>query len=218
MGPGSSFQALLCCIGLWVAVVLCGLGPRYDVIPEPYGCALCCRGAVWCVCWSTTHEHQLFTGDASGQVLVWDVRQSAPICSLDQHDTQPPTKRKAMGLISTPSQTSNRKRSRGGSGSSSMSCAHNGSVTDIHVTRDGLHLLTSGRDSRVRLWEAHHLYNTLVHYADTVNKSSRPKQMSTTPDGRHVFNPCGSEVQVSLLVGGNDARLLGVWGFAWGLL
>lgn len=52
-----------------------------------------CRTGTWAVCWSPSNEHQLFTGDASGEVRLWDIRRSGTRALLDMAVTQKPKPR-----------------------------------------------------------------------------------------------------------------------------
>ncbi len=78
--------------------------------------------------------------------------------------------------------------------------AHQGAVTAVVPTPDGLHLLTAGTDSRLRLWDATHWHRQPAGYADTFNHASRARQLAVTQDGGVVFHPTGSSVQVGLCV------------------
>lgn len=51
--------------------------------------------------------------------------------------------------------------------------AHDGRVTGILPTPDGLHWLTAGTDNRLRLWDARHYYHLLVNYPQTFNSSMK---------------------------------------------
>lgn len=64
------------------------------------------------------------------------------------------------------------------------------------------------------------LHHQLVHYSSTFNRGSFPKRMSSTPDGRVLFNPRGSDIQVSTGLSHRGAWLLHVAqcsAGAWGL-
>lgn len=74
--------------------------------------------------------------------------------------------------------------------------AHEGPVTGILATSDGLNLVTTGSDNRVRLWDSQYLHNRLVHFVDTYNRGAYPKRLSSTPDGRYLFYPRGDDIQV----------------------
>ena len=43
-----------------------------------------------------------------------------------------------------------------------------------------------------------YLHHQLVHYSHTFNRGSFPKRLSSTPDGRVLFNPRGVDIQVGL--------------------
>jgi len=68
-----------------------------------------------------------------------------------------------------------RKRSRNGAArkESTAAVAHDGRVTGILPTPDGLHWLTAGTDNRLRLWDARHNYHLLVNYPQTFNSSMK---------------------------------------------
>lgn len=133
-------------------------------------CAVSCRSGAWCICWSPCNEHQLFSGDGSGAVRLWDIRRSGCRALLDFNITQRP---QPTAPASTPvaQNTTGRKRTRSrdlaghglsgeddGHSSRSKSAgpavAHEGAVTGLLATQDGLSLLSSGMDHRVRLWDA----------------------------------------------------------------
>lgn len=86
--------------------------------------------------------------------------------------------------------------------------AHHGSITCIAATPDGLNLVTSGTDDRVRCWDAHLRHNVLVNYADTVNSATRCRQLAVSDDSRVLFSPCGSGVQVFELHTGRQLAAL----------
>lgn len=68
-----------------------------------------------------------------------------------------------------------RKRSRNGAArkESTAAVAHDGRVTGILPTPDGLHWLTAGTDNRLRLWDTRHNYHLLVNYPQTFNSSMK---------------------------------------------
>ncbi|WIA19361.1 hypothetical protein OEZ85_003989 [Tetradesmus obliquus] len=196
----------------------------------------------WAVCWSPSNEHQLFTGDASGEVRLWDIRRSGTRALLDMAVTQKPKPRPgvtpaaaagagASGRAANGHDGSNSRRSsgvkrkasaaaaaaaaEGGGGAeedtyddprfgvgvrhrgrATKPMAHEGPVTCIHATADGLSLLTAGADNRLRLWDSCHLHHQLLHYSDTFNRGAFPKRMCSTPDGRYLFFPRGDDIQV----------------------
>ncbi len=78
-----------------------------------------------------------------------------------------------IGLI--PAMPWLRKRSRNGAArkESTAAVAHDGRVTGILPTPDGLHWLTAGTDNRLRLWDTRHNYHLLVNYPQTFNSSMK---------------------------------------------
>ncbi|KAI1900151.1 hypothetical protein AGOR_G00047060 [Albula goreensis] len=122
------------------------------------------RGEVLSVRWSPRYEHIIATASADSRVRLWDVRKSGgSLFTLDQHNGE---KSKAS--------------------SEAANTAHNGRVNGLCFTGDGLHLLTTGTDDRMRLWNSATGENTLVNYGRLVNES--------LPE--FVFVPCGSSVAV----------------------
>uniref|UniRef100_A0A8C4QGQ3 DNA excision repair protein ERCC-8 n=1 Tax=Eptatretus burgeri TaxID=7764 RepID=A0A8C4QGQ3_EPTBU len=98
---------------------------------------------VLAVRWSTRNEYLLATGSEDNQVRIWDVRKaSAFLFSLDQH---------SHDVSSKPKQRA-------------CNTAHNGHVNGLCFTHDGLHLLTSGTDHRLRLWNTATGEHVLVNY------------------------------------------------------
>lgn len=51
----------------------------------------------------------------------------------------------------------------------------------------------------MRLWDARHHHHLLVNYPNTFNKAATGRQMASTEDGRLLFHPSGTAVQVSRL-------------------
>jgi WD40 repeat protein len=84
--------------------------------------------------------------------------------------------------------------------------AHSGSVTGLVASPDCLHLLSSGTDSRLRLWDSMTGDHLLVHYADTYNRASKPRRFCVGADGKVLYNPSGSVIQVWAFVGPSDDR------------
>eukprot|EP00879_Flechtneria_rotunda_P012726 GHRR01013289.1.p1 GENE.GHRR01013289.1~~GHRR01013289.1.p1 ORF type:complete len:287 (+),score=75.38 GHRR01013289.1:746-1606(+) len=197
------------------------------------------RSATWSICWSPSIEHQLFTGDASGEVRLWDVRRSGCQALLDLTVTHRPkparphqntrncslnSQQTSSGSLRGTTGSTSNTHSRTGSGSlkrkhsslagiaelhagpeyessrtpATWQVAHEGAVTGILATSDGLHLVTAGGDSRARLWDSHYRHQLLVHYSNTYNIGSTPKKLSSTPDGRYLFHPRGADIQVCI--------------------
>jgi DNA excision repair protein ERCC-8 len=127
------------------------------------------------VSWSPSNEYQLFSGDGSGAVRLWDIRRSGCRALLDFNTTQRP--KPITAPASTPadnSQQGGRKRARGGvqgeeeaglggrGKATGAAVAHEGAVTGVLATQDGLSLVSAGTDHRVRLWDAGEGFFVLV--------------------------------------------------------
>lgn len=135
--------------------------------------------------WSLGSEHQLLSGDASGEVRLWDVRRPGSRALLDYNQTArpPPRGRKRRGEPAAPAP--------GG-----RAAAHDGGVTSILAVPDGLHWVTGGRDARLRLWDAAARTHLLVHYHGMAEPPRRPLRLAATEDGRALFRPSGAGVRV----------------------
>ncbi|XP_061527874.1 DNA excision repair protein ERCC-8 isoform X1 [Phycodurus eques] len=146
------------------------------------------RAEVLSVRWSPRYEHILATASADSKVRVWDVRRaSSCLFTLDQHNGD---KSKAA--------------------SEAVNTAHNGRVNGLCFTSDGLYLLTSGTDDRMRLWNSATGENTLVNYGKISNKSRKRRQFTVSQgcSPEFVFVPCGSSVAVYGLHTGDLVTML----------
>ncbi|XP_077571497.1 DNA excision repair protein ERCC-8-like [Stigmatopora nigra] len=146
------------------------------------------RAEVLSVRWSPRYEHILASASADSKVRVWDVRRaSACLFTLDQHNGD---KSKAA--------------------SEAVNTAHNGRVNGLCFTSDGLYLLTSGTDDRMRLWNSATGENTLVNYGK-VNNGSRKRRQLTVSRGcspEFVFVPYGNSVAIYGLYTGELVTML----------
>ncbi|XP_028434546.1 DNA excision repair protein ERCC-8 isoform X2 [Perca flavescens] len=134
------------------------------------------RAEVLSVRWSPRYEHILATASADSKVKVWDVRRaSGCLFTLDQHNGD---KSKAS--------------------SEAVNTAHDGRVNGLCFTGDGLYLLTTGTDDRMRLWNSATGENTLVNYGKVCNESRKRLQFTVSRgcSPEFVFVPCGSSVAV----------------------
>uniref|UniRef100_A0A8C7QN81 DNA excision repair protein ERCC-8 n=1 Tax=Oncorhynchus mykiss TaxID=8022 RepID=A0A8C7QN81_ONCMY len=134
-----------------------------------------------------THPYVLLYFTDS-RVLVWDVRRaSGSLFSLDQHNGD---KSKAS--------------------SEAVNTAHNGRVNGLCFTVDGLYLLTTGTDDRMRLWNSANGKNTLVNYGKVSNESRKGLKItvSRSCSPEFVFVPCGSSVAVYTLHTGELVTML----------
>ncbi|XP_078169203.1 WD repeat-containing protein ATCSA-1-like isoform X2 [Carex rostrata] len=178
------------------------------------------RDGVMSVEWSCSSEFVLMTGGCDGAIRFWDIRRAGSFLVLDQSLSQlgrrppllpKPSDKEPMSHTapSKPSssirssaaqkRTSQRKiqlktaaqRSHPGMASSqNRATAHYGAVNGLRATADGLYLLSSGSDSRLRLWDVESGCNTLVNYEAMRLQTSKPIQLAVTPDSSLVFVPC----------------------------
>ncbi|KAJ3687434.1 hypothetical protein LUZ61_016598 [Rhynchospora tenuis] len=178
------------------------------------------RDGVMSVEWSSSSEFVLMTGGCDGAIRFWDIRRPGSFLVLDQSLSQlgrrPPLLPRAFNnepsshptsskssssirILAAQKRTSQKKiqlkpatqRSHPGMTSSqNHATAHYGAVNGLRATADGLYLLSSGSDSRLRLWDIESGRNTLVNYEAMHIQTSKPIQLAVTPDSSLVFVPC----------------------------
>ncbi|KAL3160881.1 hypothetical protein ABBQ38_009274 [Trebouxia sp. C0009 RCD-2024] len=148
------------------------------------------REPVWAVSWSLDCEYHLVTGGCDGQVRMWDVRTYNCLQVFDEQITQKP-----KAKPSRPDSASNRKRAKAEQAKKAEATAHDGRVTGILPTPDGLHWLTAGTDNRLRLWDAQHNYHLLVNYPQTFNSSMKARQLAVAGEEDVIFHPSGGIIQ-----------------------
>lgn len=114
-------------------------------------------GGVLTTQWSPTEEHILASGGTDGTVRFWDIRRSAgSLGMLDMEDH--------IGIVGYDGLgTGARPANRGK--------AHSGAVNGLVWTDDGRHLVTTGLDERVRVWDMSTGANTLASFGPTVRNS-----------------------------------------------
>ncbi|KAG0303786.1 DNA excision repair protein ERCC-8 [Dissophora globulifera] len=153
------------------------------------------RGTVLCVEWSPRHEFLLASGSTDTTVRLWDIRKSsACLCSLDFH-----------GSNSPPLAESN--------------SAHTRTVNGVSFTPDGLHLVTTGHDDKMRLWNLYTGQNTLTNYGTMIRNQfvhSLTPLISPISAGSptYVFHPSDdrSILMFDLMDGTFVKRLTGSYG------
>ncbi|KAJ5671561.1 hypothetical protein N7507_000688 [Penicillium longicatenatum] len=123
------------------------------------------NAAVLSVDWAPHRPHLLASGSVDNRVIIFDVRRgghNSAIATLDMDDP--------VGLATPSSGTATSFEPR--PAFSRHSRAHNGAVTGVRWTSNGTHLVTTGQDSRIRVWYAASGANTLVHFGPRVRNST----------------------------------------------
>jgi DNA excision repair protein ERCC-8 len=106
--------------------------------------------------WFPSSGHQVVSGSMDRGVRVWDIRKAgggACLLALDMH------------------------RERAVAAPFSSSCAHNGPVSSVAVTPDGLHIVSSSGADRIRMWDSQTGRQDPRHFTQCRNESSH----STVP-------------------------------------
>ncbi|XP_062509442.1 DNA excision repair protein ERCC-8-like [Corticium candelabrum] len=146
------------------------------------------REGVLSVCWSPRSDYLLASGSLDQCILLWDVRKvRSCVASLDQHNGKQASDTPHLGVS-----------------------AHNGSVTALSFLPDGLHLLSFGRDNRLRLWDVLTSRNTLVNYGRVVNQCRVGCQFALTrcQNPGFAFVPSANNIQMFDIHEGKRLRIL----------
>ena len=144
-------------------------------------------GPILSVGWSPKEEHILASGGSDGNVHVWDIRRSdSSLGVLDMDDSIGIAGYGGLGETA-------RKRQRGK--------AHIGPVNGLVWSEDGRHLVSTGHDERVRVWDMSNGANTLANFGPLIRNAElaalspvlTPKTL--TPRNEEIlFFPNGAEI------------------------
>jgi len=124
-------------------------------------------GAVLTAGWSTKDEWIVATGGVDGTVRLWDIRRSAgQIGVLDMEDSVGITGYDGQGTGARPA---NRGR------------AHVGPVNGVRWTGDGRHLVSTGHDEKIRVWDMKTGANTLANFGPMLKNRALSRLLPCLP-------------------------------------
>ncbi|KAH3684291.1 hypothetical protein WICPIJ_004731 [Wickerhamomyces pijperi] len=142
--------------------------------------------------WSPTKEMVLASGDANGEVKIWDVRfMKRCLVSLDIQRTY-----NSVSQQEQAEDTEIAKRPKLHSVKRSTTKAHIGAVNGLKFHENGKTLITTGTDDKIRVWDLdHNAVNTLLNFGPLVRNKRRTncKKMIVSPieetDVQYLFYP-----------------------------
>lgn len=122
--------------------------------------------AVLSVSWAPHRPHLLASGSVDNRVIIFDVRRGGHNSAIATLNMDDPVGLIAPGSGAAPASFESRPAF------SRHARAHNGPVTGVRWTSNGSHIVTTGQDSRIRVWDAGTGANTLAHFGPRVRNSS----------------------------------------------
>ncbi|QDS67566.1 hypothetical protein FKW77_003378 [Venturia effusa] len=144
-------------------------------------------GALLTVAWSPVDEHVLASGGTDGTVRFWDIRKSAGFLgAMDMEDSVGIVGYNGLGIGA-------RRRERGK--------AHIGPVNGIAWSEDGRHIVSTGHDEKIRVWNTIAGANTLANFGPLLKNRHLSRLLpcltpsSLTSGGKDVlFFPSEKEI------------------------
>ncbi|CCG83502.1 WD40 repeat-containing protein [Taphrina deformans PYCC 5710] len=126
-------------------------------------------GRVIAIKWSPTAEHVFASGGSDGTVRLWDVRKvNSCIAMLDQYNSRPSARPAAPK-------------------------AHSDTVNGLAWSSDGLTLVSTGHDNKLRAWDMQAGVNLLINYGTAINNTHwqtvTPLIVDSNLDSAMVFYP-----------------------------
>ncbi|KAJ5550817.1 hypothetical protein N7461_005515 [Penicillium sp. DV-2018c] len=124
------------------------------------------NGAVLSVAWAPHRPYLLASASVDNRVIIFDVRRGGHNSAIATLDMDDPVGLVNPGTGTVPASFENRPAF------SRSARAHNGPVTGVRWTSTGSHIVTTGQDSRIRVWDSATGANTLVHFGPRVRNAS----------------------------------------------
>lgn len=181
------------------------------------------RDGVWGLQWSASSEWILYSGGCDGAIRFWDIRRAGCFQVLDHNRSQiekrpsvtnSASQRQELATASAGSSSNSERQQQGAKrvkvtkassavqrqhpgmmSANDRSTAHNGSVTSLQTSDDGLYLFSAGTDSRVRLWDIESGCNTLVNYEATRIRAHHGTQLAVSMDSSLLFVASAHSIQ-----------------------
>jgi DNA excision repair protein ERCC-8 len=175
------------------------------------------KSDVLCVRWSPSNQYILATGSKDQCIKLWDIRKAGWLHSYDMFHT----KRSTTATTSMQQQQQqpihvfNRKFTTDKLRSDTRTApSHNGSITDLEFTPDGIYLLSSGTDNQVRKWHVQSGENTLVTYPNISNTAdTMHHNFVLDQTGTIMYHANGSQIGVyNVESGASIGMLMGHFG------
>mmetsp|Transcript_37389 Transcript_37389/g.88395 ORF Transcript_37389/g.88395 Transcript_37389/m.88395 type:complete len:422 (+) Transcript_37389:199-1464(+) len=139
--------------------------------------------AVNCVAWSD-QEFVLASGGMDGTLRIWDIRRTASWLAMLSYDEGPRIRKR-------------RRPEDGQEGAGVGPTAHEGGVSALMFSPDGRHLLSSGVDAKLRLWNPRTFELQLVNFGSfhqSATRAYKKVQIAVEWDSNIVYHPRGNYV------------------------